>query len=388
MRLKHILKRPALGLLFSLGKLLKNAFNKPVDKNDIRNVLILQTGGIGDVLRIFPVVEAISREMPAAAITTLTEHGNELFTLYDTSGESIKHIVFDFNGGYLHKLSQIRQLRKLSFDLILSPSRGDGIMECSIIAWLIGAPHRIGFYQGGGGFLYTCKTEFREDISILDQNIALLLHLGIKSQTTNISLAISQRDIDYASDFIAKNSLDGSFIITIHPWASSFPESRMWPVESYRKLINSIIARQDCRIVLLGGKGEMDKAKALATGMGKGLFDLTGGLTIAQTAALISKSNIFIGNDSSLLHIANALMVPSICIFGSTSSKQVLSQEHNCVPVSCDISCRPCYLHQPLFRHRCDHQYRCLHLITPDIVKGILESLLLKSGKKSGSPAE
>ena len=88
MRLKHILKRPALGLLFSLGKLLKNAFNKPVDKNAIRNVLIFQTGGIGDVLRIFPVVEAISKEMPAAAISTLTEHRDELFTLSDSSGES------------------------------------------------------------------------------------------------------------------------------------------------------------------------------------------------------------------------------------------------------------------------------------------------------------
>ena len=53
------------------------------------------------------------------------------------------------------------------------------MIECSIIAFLIGAHYRIGFMKEGAGFLYTNKTEFREDKSIIEQNIELLKHLGI-----------------------------------------------------------------------------------------------------------------------------------------------------------------------------------------------------------------
>jgi lipopolysaccharide heptosyltransferase II len=375
---KQIIKRPFLFLLLYSGRFFKEIFDKPFHKNSIQNILIVQTGGIGDVLMIFPIVEVLSQKFPHAQITTLTEHGSDLFKLMNNVNLNCRHLFFDFSKGYLNKLSQIRSLRKHSFDLIIIPARGDGMIECSIIAFLIGADYRIGFIKDGAGFLHTNKTEFREDASILEQNMELLKHLGICTDIKNISLKIPDEDRSFAEKLLKKYTTHGEMLVVIHPWAGSYPETKTWPLGNYVKLSGHILDHYNARIILLGSHSEKLLSQQFSTQLGHpGLMNLTGATTLSQTAAIIKKSNLFIGNDSSLLHIANALRIPSICIFGSTSPQQILSPDHNCIPVTINLPCQPCYLHQPLFRHRCPYDYKCLKdLSVEDMIKKA-DSILL-----------
>jgi ADP-heptose:LPS heptosyltransferase len=375
---KQIIKRPFLFLLLYFGRFFKKIFDKTFHEDTIQNILIIQIGGIGDVLMIFPIVEVLSQEFPHAQITTLTEHGSNLFNLMNNANLNCRHLFFDFNKGYLHKLSQIRSLRKLSFDLIIIPARGDGIIECSIIAFLIGADYRVGFIKDGAGFLHTNKTEFREDTSILEQNIELLKHLGICTGIKNISLKIPEEDKGFAERLLKEYISHGELLVVIHPWAGSYPEEKTWPLRNYIKLSGHILDHYNAKIILLGSKSEHVLSHQFTTQLDhQRLINLTGATTLSQAAALIKKSNLFIGNDSSLVHIANALRVPSICIFGSTSPQQVLSPDHNCIFVTKNLPCQPCYIHQPLFRHRCSYDYKCLKDISvEDIIKRV-DSILL-----------
>lgn len=374
--MKQIIKKPFLFILFYCGWFLKKIFDKPLNKDHIRNILIFQTGGIGDVLRIFPMVELLSYEFPYAKITTLTEH-KDLFKLMNHSNSGCRHLFFDFHKGYLHKLSQIWSIRKLSFDLIIIPARGDGIIECSIIAFLIGARYRVGFSKDGAGFLHTNKTEFREDISILEQNTGLLKHLEIKADISNVYLKISDEDSAFAENLLQKYISSGELVIAIHPWVKSHPESRSWPLTNYLNLSYHIINHYNAKIVLLGSHSEQELFRQFTAQLNyPGLINLTGATTFSQTAALIKKSSLFIGNDSSLLHIANALMVPSIGVFGSTSHQQVLSPVHNCIPATKNIPCQPCYLHQPLFQYGCDNNYECLKSVSVKDVMEIVNKIL------------
>ncbi len=381
---KQILKRPVLLLLLHLGKLFKRLFDKSFDGKNIRNILIFQLGGIGDVLMVFPVFEALSKAYPDARITSLTEHGSDLFKLMQGRNSKCVHLRMDFNKGYLYKLSQIVKLRRHSYDLIIVPSRGDGLIECSIIAFLIGAPYRVGFTARGAGFLHTNKIEFREDAYIVEQNLNLLRCIGIEADSSKISLKVPEEDMAFAEGLLQKHVSDGEMLVIIHPWSKNHSEFKSWPLGNYIGLSRIILNSYKSKIFLMGSRSERESSGRFAEKLRhNGLIDLTGETSLLQTAALIQRAALFIGNDSSLLHVANALNVPSIGIFGATSSRQLLSPGNNSTPIfNRNVPCRPCYVHQPLFRYVCKYDYECLKTISVEEVMELVREKLNSSYKE------
>lgn len=381
---KQILKWPVLLLLLHLGKLFNRLFDKSFDGKNIRNILIFQLGGIGDVLMVIPVFEALSKAYPDARITSLTEHGSDLFKLMQGRNSKFLHLRMDFSRGYLYKLFQIAELRRHSYDLIIVPSRGDGLIECSIIAFLIGAPYRVGFAAGGAGFLHTNKIEFREDAYIVEQNLDLLRCIGIEADSNKISLKIPEEDMVFAEGLLQKHVSEGEMLVIIHPWAKNHSEFKSWPLGNYIGLSRIILNNYKSKIFLMGSLSERESSGRFAEQLKhNGLIDLTGATSLLQSAALIQKAALFIGNDSSLLHVANALNVPSIGIFGATSSRQLLSPGNNSTPIfNRNVPCRPCYVHQPLFRYVCKYDYECLKTISVEKVMEVVREKLNSLSKE------
>ncbi len=371
---KQIIKRPVLLLLMYLGRLFKGLFDKSFDQKNIRNILVFQLGGIGDVLMVFPVFEALSKAFPEAKITSLTEHGSDLFKLMGGCNSECIHLRMDFNRGYLYKLSQIVRLRRHSYDLIIVPSRGDGLIECSLIAFLIGAPYRVGFIAGGAGFLHTNKIEFREDTYLVEQNLDLLRCIGIEADSNDISLKIPEEDTVFAQDLLQKHVNNGEMPVIIHPWSKNHSDFKTWPPANYIDLSRIILNNYKSKIFLMGSASERESSASFAEKLNhNGLIDLTGATSLLQTAALIQKAALFIGNDSSLLHMANALNVPCIGIFGATSSRQLLAPGVHGTPIYKEnVPCRPCYVHQPLFRYICKYDYKCLKTISVEEVMEVV----------------
>lgn len=380
---KQIIKWPVLLLLLHLGKLFKRLFDKSFDGKNIKNILVFQLGGIGDVLMVFPVFEALSKAFPDAKITSLTEHGSDLFKLMQGCNSKCIHLRMDFNRGYLYKLSQIVKLRRHSYDVIIIPSRGDGLIECSLIAFLIGAPYRVGFIAGGAGFLHTNKIEFREDTYITEQNLNLLRCMGIEADINNISLKIPEEDMVFAEGLLQKHISNGEMPVIIHPWSKYHSEFKSWPPANYIDLSRIILNNYKSKIFLMGSLSEQESSGSFAEKLNhNGLINLTGATSLLQTAALIQKAALFIGNDSSLLHMANALNVPSIGIFGATSTRQVLSPGNNCTPIYKNLPCSPCYVHKPLFRYICKYDYKCLKTISVEEVMEVVREKLNPLSKK------
>ena len=375
--IKQVIKRPVLVNLNQLGRVLKTSFDKPADLGSVKNILVIQLGGIGDVLRVFPIFQILSREFPNALITSLTEQGNDLFKLMEVPNSNCRHQRIDFSRGYLYKLSQIISLRKHSYDLIIVPSRGDGIIELSVFAFLLGAPYRAGFIVDGSGFLHTNKVEFRKDVSIVEQNLNLLKCLGIETDAAHMSLMIPDADIAYAENLLQKYVPNGALPVFLHPWVEYHREFRIWPSENYVELTRYILSNYRSRVFLLGGSSEKSLSENFERLVNHaGLVNITGVTSLSQTAALIKKSALFIGNDSSLLLIANALKAPAIGIFGATSEKQILTPGNNCTPVYKNLPCRPCYVHQPLFGYRCNIDYKCLKsLSVEEVIQAVKHKL-------------
>src|SRR4030042_5427436 len=176
--LKNLIKTPIRFLMTTFGQRFGKLFNRELSRNEIKKILVFQTGGIGDILRIFPLIEILRDEFPYAKITTLTEYPPDIFKLMNNRNCIDESIRFNFKVTFLKKMTFLFKLRKSDYDLVINPARGSGMFECSILTFLIGRKWRVGFMKDGIGSLNTNKIAFRDNESILKQNIDLLRSIG------------------------------------------------------------------------------------------------------------------------------------------------------------------------------------------------------------------
>ena len=343
------------------GRRLAPAFERPVRPRRPWRSLVIQLGGIGDVLRVFPLIERLHDDHPGATVALLTNQSAELLELYGGARRP-RHVQLDLRWSYARKLRLLARLRREGFDLVVNPSRGDGMLECAVMAWLIGAPHRLGFEHDGAGFLHTWRRPLSGEVSLLEQNLALLAPLGIAAGEARQRLSIPAAARACADEWYARHASPGALRVVVHPWASSHSRFRAWPFAKYAALVEAIVREREAAVLVLGTAQEAGHDRpALAALRSPPVHDLSGTTSLVQAAALIAGADLFVGNDSSLLHMALSADVPAVAIFGATPPAQLLPPAHRALAVrGAGLPCQPCYRHQPLFAYRCPNAFRCL----------------------------
>ena len=379
--LKYKLRGSLLKLVMFAGRSLDKVFDKQLDKSRVRKILVIQFGGIGDVIRIFPSIQVLHHEFPEASITALTEFDERIFDLFINKNLIANFVQLDPRNqhkSFFSKLRLIKLLRKEGFDLTYHPGYGYGMMEFSIISFLISSPYRIGFKKDGAGFLNTTKKELLKWNSIMEQQLDLLTEAGIYNRNYGVGqyMSIRKEDMDYARRFYDSSDLSHSrLVITVHPWAKWETKGRCWPMDRYIELIEKVIQRYEAKVIILGSEGEKWVADRIKEKVGSNIVSPPGRTTIGETAAIISLSDLFIGNDSGLLHIAIGCNIVAVGVFGFTLSKQVIYPNPIFMPVESSLACRPCYYHQPLFKFKCKHA-DCLNRISVEEVMESVESAI------------
>lgn len=366
MSLKQIIKLPVLRLYLTLSRRWLRRSRPPPNPREIRKVLLFQFGGIGDSLRMIPLIRILGETFPASELATLTDQPPSLFELSPEGFPACRHLTFDFGEGFLTKWWRIREMRRERFDLIVVPVVGDGFVEVAILARLIGARYFAGFDLDGGGLVYTHSIAFHGNESILAQYGYLLGALGATGSADNIPLRRDPRAAASVAARLQSLALAEVPLVVVHPWVGHHEKFRAWPPASFRELIGRLIAESDVAVVLVGSPAEQALAGRHFEGLSSPRFcDLTGALTFVETVALLERSSCLVCNDSCLIMVADGLGVPSVAIFGSTTPDQVLAKGSICRAVVTDINlaCRPCYLHQTLFAYRCDSNFRCLESV-------------------------
>jgi heptosyltransferase-2 len=140
-------------------------------------------------------------------------------------------------------------------------------------------------------------------------------------------------------------------------------KTKMWGVNKYSALAKEILSWNKDAILFLFGEDKEIGSKIEAVCPHK-IYDLMGKLTIKETMALISFMNIFVSNDSGLMHIANAFRVPLVAIFGPTVREFGFFPRGEEVRImEVDVPCRPCSLHGT---DVCKKDYQCMKMISVD----------------------
>jgi heptosyltransferase-2 len=157
------------------------------------------------------------------------------------------------------------------------------------------------------------------------------------------------------------------------PGAAYGPAKRWFP-ERFAAVADRLAGRYACPVLLFGGSGDKASTKAVQSAAANAFIDISGRTNLREAIALIARCDLFITNDSGLMHVAGALGVPTVAIFGSTNPETTFPMGERTVIVRRAVDCSPC------LKKECPTDFRCMDLVSVDEVFDQSIRLLSEAG--------
>lgn len=280
-----------------------------------KNILVVRTDRIGDVVLTTPSIEALRHSFPQAKISVLVTP--ETKDLIDDNPH-LDHVIVDDRKGKHRKitgfLKLVESLKKAKFDLaIIYHTKKRTNLAC----YMAKIPYRIGYKNNKFGFLLTHPLvdnrhfgEKHETQYCLD----VLKNLDIKTNDYKLHVSIKKEADQWADQFLRQNLIkNDDCLIAIHAGASD--PSKCWPVKRFAELMDALSQQMDCKFVLIGTEETRTLSRKIMSLSSTRPFDLTGLTSVAQLVSLLKRCQLMVSNDSGPVHIAAALEVPVVSIF-------------------------------------------------------------------------
>ena len=169
-------------------------------------------------------------------------------------------------------------------------------------------------------------------------------------------------------------------LVALHPGGEGFRGMKRWSPHRFVSLAVALAARYGARVVWLGGGDEIDLAADLEARV-PGSLSLAGRLDLGQTLAVLERSLVFAGNDSAPMHMAAAIGLPTVGIFGPTNPVNFGPRGPHAAVVRSDLACSPCFHFaggHPLWAGSTCRVPSCLHAISVDAVLQAVDEVVAR----------
>ncbi|MDO9229607.1 MAG: lipopolysaccharide heptosyltransferase II [Syntrophales bacterium] len=351
--------------------MLKVRGGEKLPEKGIEKVLIRGTNWIGDVVMTLPAVAAVRKTWPGARISVLAKPW--VAEVYRLSADVDDVIVFEEPGrhaGIGGKLRLARELRGVGFDCAILLQNA---IEAAIIARLAGIPFRAGYNSDGRGLLLTHavrRTEAIRRVHQIDYYTEMVQALGCTPAGRDVHLRPGRDYDDLAEALFRRFGIAGNRPrIGLAPGAAYGPAKKWFP-ERFAAVADRLGGESGSQTILFGSAGDRESAAAVQGSARHPLIDIAGMTNLKEAIALIARCSLFISNDSGLMHVAGALGVPTIALFGSTNPVTTSPVGERSVVIHHDVDCSPCL--KPV----CPTDFRCMELIGVEEVCAAARKLL------------
>ena len=312
---------------------------------NIDKILVIRVDGIGDLLNATPAIALLRENYPSAEITVLARPLNASVLIGNPDVDRI--LIFDRDGKHRGVLAQFqfyRELRRERYQLVVAMQTA---MWSHLVAFLSGAPYRLGRYQKRfrSTLTHAWRGKYRKgETHEVDRNLELVRLICYGEGNRKLVFHLSPDEIATAKAQLASWGIGGgSLIIGIHPGGSSF--DKRWPEKRYAELADRLAHHYKATILLLRGPGE----EALTDNIQEAMhFPVVPHApeTIRELGALLSCCDLVVCNDSGPMHLAAAVDVPTVAIFGPTDHVAWHPLSGNASIVRRDMPCWPCSAHK------------------------------------------
>lgn len=312
---------------------------------DFKNILVIQTAFIGDVILTLPLVQVCKKLFPTAAIdVVVTPNAKQLCANHPDIREAI---AFDKRGadrgvGGLMRLSRV--LRARSYDLALVPHRS---LRSGALAALSRIPVRIGFDRSTGKVFLTDTVEYIRAVHEIDRNLSVLKPISGAAVTRELPrLYPSEADKKRVDRLLVELEVARpETLVAIAP--GTLWNTKRWLKEGFSSLAVNL-DEAGLEIVLLGGRDDRILCDEVRTLSGSShVYNTAGMLSLLQSVELIRRCKVVICNDSAPIHMAAAAGTPVVAIFGATVPAFGFgpSGPLDVVLETQGLKCRPCSIH-------------------------------------------
>jgi lipopolysaccharide heptosyltransferase I len=342
------------------------------------NILIIRLTALGDIIHGLPAAAYLKKTIPNLKLTWLVEPAGAELLAYNSVVDEV--IVFE-KKRYLGSINKpgawlatagdimnfIKTLQNRKFDAALDLQ---GLFKSALLASLSGAKRRFGFAKTReAAHIFMSDTldvgnYFFSDEHIVNLNLKLAnfmcRSLGFVQEELNTNLLVEQKFAtplpvisEQSKTKISKllyadkqpNNLEK--IIVLAPGTTW--TSKIWDLEKWYELSLKIAKSTNCKIILVGGKSEVDTNEKINAFINKNLpeqfcLNLTEKTSLLDLIALFDLSNIVIGVDTGPLHLASAVSKCEVIgIFGSTPYRRNGPYGLHGHSIALNLSCQPCF---------------------------------------------
>lgn len=305
----------------------------PPDTSSIDRILVLQLCPIGDTLFGTPAIRALRRRFPRAYIADVTWSANREVL---EGNPHLDRVILCRSGLQLPRL--LSALADEDFDAVVGLS--------NIGSWLslfTRATVRVGFNSQTLGWFYSSPVPDRRERHAIDYCLDVVAALGAEPDGRRMDLPVGPADRAWARRLLTASAQAAPLRVAIHPGGRHFPAKR-WPASGFAHVADYLVGQYGAQVVVVGGPDDVKLARVLAeeARLAEPLV-VAGRTSLKQTAAILEQCDVFIGNDSSPLHMAQAVGTPVVALFGPTDPGNFGPQGPYDVVVRRAVPCSPCF---------------------------------------------
>ncbi len=317
-------------------------------------ILVRAANWIGDAVMSLPAIRAIRQRHPSAKLDVLARPW--VAALYESESSIDGVIPLDASPGardWRAKWRVVRRLRSQRYDLaVLMPNS----FESAATVWLAGIPERVGYARDGRSPLLTIAPEPPKAGEIPRHErfyyLELLRRAGILHSLPEASEIRFDRPTEAArrgADLLRRRGLDG-LVIGISPGAA-YGGAKRWLPERFAGAAKRLAADSGAAIAIFGSAAERDLCEAVAHQAGG--ISFAGATSLRDFIDMTAACRLFLTNDSGAMHIASALGVPTVTVFGPTDEFATGPTGPLAAVVRPPVPCAPCLLRECPIDHRC-----------------------------------
>ncbi|MFX0133232.1 MAG: lipopolysaccharide heptosyltransferase II [Candidatus Hodarchaeota archaeon] len=315
------------------------------DRNEIQKILILCPQGIGDSLMAMSMIDVLKNSIREVQISVLVRNNNISEMLKRAKIVDKVHLLESSSLKNFIKITN--EIYKYHYNVSITTSNVNQF-KGSFFPFICGIKLRLGDLKNKKMHFYNRYIKYNGRILKIKQNLKILSLLNLNiDKFRPPKFIIYEREQEEVINFLRAQKVNKHFLIGIVPSSNSrgAGPTRRWAPEKFAKLCDTLIETGKIP-VFLGNREDKTTVISKIVSLMKypeEALDTSGKFTLFQTGALIKNCRTVIGNDAGLMHIAAALEVPTITIFGHTNRYAHRPyQKKSYIVYNKNLECSPC----------------------------------------------
>ncbi len=345
--------------------------------SEARRLLVMRLDNIGDVVMTGPVLRALKENLPEASVTLMASPGGkEAASLLPWVDEVLAWRVLWQDLGRLsfdpaREWELIETLRRGSYDAaIILTSFKQTPHPAGYACYLAGIPLRLGeSKEWGGGVLTDEAPAAPDELHQVERNLRLIEHAGFRVEDRSLGVRVPAGARRTAAELLEARGVapDAPYVL-LNPWASA--QARTYPTDRFAHAARLLSERTGWPVVVSGTGADRSRSGELLEALGDRGVDLVGATGLSELAALVEGARLVLTNNTSTMHLLDALRTPGVVLFSGTElEKQWRPRDATHRLLRRETTCSPCYA------FTCPYNLECLDIPPEEVAEAGLSLL-------------